>query len=122
MASASTSLASALEWQVEDINQGGIIDYSMITVNFGMDGQVSGSSGCNQYSGRWQQLDNGDIRFDQLISTRKACAPALMMQEQRFLAALQGASQYRWLHDTWLLLTDDEGRALLKLIPKSTKS
>jgi uncharacterized membrane protein len=37
-------------WVVEDIDGGGIIDRSRVTIEFGDDGRVSGMASCNQYS------------------------------------------------------------------------
>ena len=38
-------------WQVEDIDQGGVIDNAMVTIEFLEDGRISGSTGCNRFSG-----------------------------------------------------------------------
>ena len=38
-------------WQVEDIDNNGIIDRSMITMDFTEDGQIQGFTGCNRYFG-----------------------------------------------------------------------
>ena len=42
------------EWVVEDINRGGLIDRSRVTLNFGNDGRVSGRASCNNYVGAYQ--------------------------------------------------------------------
>ena len=46
--------------------------------------------------------------------TRRACPPAVMDQEQRFVAALAAARAYRQEGDV-LLLLDEGGRPLLRL-------
>lgn len=81
-------------WQVEDIDAGGIIDRSYITLDFRPDGTLGGSTGCNRYRARWS-LDGEGLRIDLGGSTRKACAPALMNQERKFLAVIGGASRFR---------------------------
>ena len=56
-------------------------------------GRVSGSSGCNRISGGYS-LDGAALSFGPLAGTRRACAPALMELEQRFLTALAAATGY----------------------------
>jgi len=64
-----------------------------ITADFTAQG-VSGSSGCNQYSGNFQY--NGDqLTFSPLVATQKACDQPIMDQEAAYLSALQGATRYQ---------------------------
>ena len=67
---------------------------SRITLAFSADGGVSGSSGCNRFSGPWT-LAGGALRVGPLRTTRMACEPEVMQQEAAFLAALQGATAVR---------------------------
>ncbi len=87
-------IAGSLEggpWWVEDLNGGGVIDNARLEMTFDPGDQgtsrVSGSSGCNRFSGRWQQ-DGTTITLGPLAGTRIACAPALMELESKFLATL----------------------------------
>ncbi len=102
-------------WQVESIDQGGIIDNSMITIEFDDDNRIVGSTGCNRYSGLIAITDD-NITVSNILSTRKACAPAMMMQEQRFLAALNEITHYQISLDTWLIVADHDNNERLKLI------
>lgn len=77
-------------WLVEDLNGGGVIDDARLDLAFA-DGQLSGKSGCNNYRGAWQQ-DGSAIKLGPLMGTRMACAPALMVLEGKFLAALEAAT------------------------------
>jgi len=63
-----------------------------ISIDFTQQG-VSGSSGCNQYSGNFQ-YSNGTLTFSPLVTTQKACADNLMTQEAAYLTALQTTSGY----------------------------
>lgn len=90
-------------WLVEDVNGGGVIDNARLDASFG-EGRVSGRSGCNRYNGGWQQ-DGSKIDLGPLMTTRMACAPALMMLEQKFLAVLEAAA---------LVSFDASGAAFLK--------
>ena len=106
---------SGSTWQVEDIDQGGIIDGSQITLQFADEGRIAGSTGCNRYFGT-VDIERDAIAISGVGSTRRACAPALMNQEQRFLAALNAISRFGMEADTWLLLFDDTGTQRLELI------
>jgi putative lipoprotein len=46
-----------------------------------------GSTGCNRYSGNFK-LDQDSLLMAGVVSTRRACVPALMNQEKKFLAIL----------------------------------
>ena len=87
-------IAGSLEggpWQVEDLNGGGVIDNARLEMTFDPGDQgtsrVSGVSGCNRFSGRWQQ-DGATIALGPLAGTRMGCVPALMELESKFLATL----------------------------------
>lgn len=105
-------------WQVEDIDNGGIIDSSMITMQVGEDNKIAGSTGCNRYLGQLVSA-NYTFKTSKVVSTRKSCAPALANQEQRFLTALSSAARYEIKSKTWLVVFDEEGNQRLKLIPMS---
>jgi len=79
-------------WNVTGYNNGATavtspVGGSVITATFTADGQVSGSTGCNDYSGPYQ-LDGSNLTVGPLVSTKKACEQPLMDQEQQFLTAL----------------------------------
>ena len=74
-------------WLVEDINGGGVIDNARLEMKFA-DGRVSGRSGCNNFSGNWQQ-DGTAIVPGPFAVTRMGCSPALMEMERKFLAAIE---------------------------------
>lgn len=106
-------------WQVEDISQGGIIDNSMVTLALTDDGRVSGSTGCNRYFGN-VSLGSDTFSVSGIGSTRRACAPALMMQETRFLDALQSTRRFELDSHTRLILIDEHGTPRLTLIRLET--
>ena len=58
-------------------------------------GRVSGSSGCNSYSGSVELGETATaFAIGPLLSTRKACPPEIMNLEQRYTAALQRAGNW----------------------------
>lgn len=87
-------IAGSLEggpWQVADLNGGGVIENARLEMTFEPGDQgtsrVSGISGCNRFTGRWQQ-NGATVALGPLAGTRMACAPALMELEGKFLATL----------------------------------
>ncbi|WP_295884560.1 META domain-containing protein [uncultured Thiohalocapsa sp.] len=75
--------------------------------------RVRGFSGCNRFTGSYQR-DRGRLQFEQLASTRMACAEG-MAQEQRFLSALREAHRYTIDADELALYTGDE-RLLMRFV------
>lgn len=92
-ASDAPQLETERSYQVEWIGERPLIDRSHLTVTFAADGRAHGHAGCNHWFAGYT-LKDGAVRFETPGSTRKMCAPSLMEQEQRFLAALQ--SVRRW--------------------------
>ncbi|BCL76176.1 hypothetical protein JHS3_19120 [Jeongeupia sp. HS-3] len=72
-------------------------------LNFGADGRISGSAGCNRYSGQYTL--NGDaLTIGKVATTRMACAPAAMKQETAFLKLLNQVQRYAIAADGTLTL------------------
>jgi heat shock protein HslJ len=101
------------KWVAEDIDGRGVIDDAQSTVEFIAESRVAGRAGCNRYSGG-VQADGQKLQVEQLISTKMACAPALMDQETRFLQALESARSFE-LKGTKLRLFDESGKQRLLL-------
>jgi heat shock protein HslJ len=101
-------LLQAGEWVVEDINQGGVIDRSRVTLNFGNDRRVSGLASCNNYTGAYT-VAGSSLTVSQLVSTRKACIPGLGEQETRFLQTLENVSGFELSDTGALVLKTDSG-------------
>lgn len=70
-----------------------LIAGSKASLHFGADGTLSGSAGCNSYTGRYEVAGN-QVKFPTAFaSTRMMCAnPGVMEQEQAFLKALSASS------------------------------
>ena len=80
---------------------------SQIDATFGADNLVSGTSGCNRYTGPYQSSD-GALQIGPLASTRMLCDQALMDQESAYLHALAATTQYNFENDS-LVLRDATG-------------
>jgi putative lipoprotein len=72
---------------------------------------VQGFSGCNKFTGNYQQKD-GQLHFEPMASTRMACITS-MEQEKRFLDALGSAVRYA-LNDESLSLYDRHDQLILR--------
>lgn len=98
-------------WTVEDINGGGVIDNSNATLTFSIDGKISGSGGCNYYSGNYQASGKAISINGGMAMTEKACAPALMAQDQRLTSILQNAQSYS-INNGKLIILSKNGRPI----------
>lgn len=74
-------------WLAESIRGHGIIDNLQTVIEIASDGKITGSGGCNRIAGK-AAISGERITFGPMISTKMACAPAVMDQESKFLAAL----------------------------------
>ena len=101
-------------WQVEDIDAGGIVDRSNVTIEIPAAGNINGSAGCNRYFGTMTVAADG-ISISGLGSTRMACVPALNAQEQRFLTALQESVSFT-ADEQFLRLRDADGRERIRAV------
>ena len=65
---------------------------TQITANFGEDGQLTGSAGCNDYFGPYE-TDGQKISMGPFGTGRTACSEpeGIMEQESQYLAALETA-------------------------------
>ncbi|CAG9187231.1 META and DUF4377 domain-containing protein [Cupriavidus pinatubonensis] len=85
-----------IRWQqpdgtLRDIPHGDNGQPIIFEFNSGIDaaqGTVSGTSGCNRFTGSYGKTDTG-IRFDHVAGTRMACPPPRMELESALLKAMQ---------------------------------
>ncbi|MBK1850794.1 META domain-containing protein [Marinobacter sp. 1-4A] len=85
-------LFRGVEWVVEDLAGAGIIDSSRMTVEFFDENRLAGRASCNRYGGQYELTAEG-MTFDYMFSTKMACAPALMNQEDRFLKLMSNVKR-----------------------------
>ena len=117
---ASQELAGT-SWQATFVNNGreamvGLITGSEITADFGEDGTISGSAGCNRYNGPFE-TEAKQIKIGPLASTMMACIEpeGVSEQEAAYLAALENATVYE-LRGTNLTLRDADGAAQVEFV------
>jgi heat shock protein HslJ/uncharacterized protein YraI len=106
-------------WAVVSYNNGreavvGLIEGTEISANFGIDGDLTGNAGCNQYFGDITAAD-GNITIGEIGTTDLFCAEPLgvMEQESQYLAALAGAATYDLLGNQLFLRTADDQLAVV---------
>ena len=100
-------------WLAWDINGRGLGNKTYATLVFNQ-GRVSGSGGCNRFSGAlevkadvWQASD--------IALTRQECAPELMKEEAAFIEALESARSHR-IEGGLLTLIDESGAVRMRLV------
>ncbi len=88
-------------WEVTAYNSGrqavvSVLQDTSLTLNFDLDGRLSGSAGCNTF-GAGFEASGGELRLSPVAATRRNCSepPGIMEQEAQFLAALESAVSYR---------------------------
>ena len=81
------------------------LDGSTITAEFGADGTMSGSSGCNTYTADYEVSENVFI-ITALVSTERACEPPLMRQERAYFDALGSVERWKFSGPAFQLLNE----------------
>ncbi|MGY3040295.1 heat shock protein HslJ [Rhodanobacter sp. TND4EL1] len=99
------------EWVVEDIADRGVIDSSHASLQFMPDGRVVGSGSCNRLMGSYTR-NKSALSLKSVGTTRMACPPALMDQEQRLLALLPRVVSYTIDGSGALILTSRDGTSI----------
>lgn len=109
-------LLVGIEWFVEDIANEGIIDSSKVTINFNREGKIFGTSSCNSYNSSYE-ITGESLMFTPPVGTLKACPPAIMMQERKFLDLLVKVNRYDIDGFGALILTTDDGKTIIARQP-----
>ncbi len=109
----SLSLSSGI-WNLISFNNGqeamvSVIIGSEVTARFSEDGVLSGSAGCNRYSGGYE-IEGDTITIGNLANTEMFCGSpeGVMEQEMQYLTALQNAAVYH-IDGTRLEIRDANG-------------
>src|SRR5436309_8900521 len=91
--STATAKLAGTSWAVEDVSGQAVIDWSQTALRFEADGRVSGSTGCNSYTGT-ATIKTRDLTFSPLATTRLACLPESRDQEQGLMKAMEAVRSY----------------------------
>lgn len=98
-------------WEVVSLNGDPPAADTTITAQFGEDGALSGSNGCNSYSATYA-VDGAAITIQPGASTAMACPEPAMTQATDYMAALAAATRYA-IDGGMLTLADAGGATLL---------
>ncbi len=98
---AQPSTLAGTAWQVTGVNNGkqavvSVITGTELTLQFGADGKLQGSGGCNRFNGSFSE-EAKTLRIDRLAGTRMICPEpeGRMAQEAQLLAALESVASAR---------------------------
>lgn len=109
--SASSGLIG-IEWVVQAIDGKAVVEGSRATLRFAPEAGVSGNASCNRF--RAEFAASGDaLTVSRAVTTRMACADALMQQEARFLGVLADVRRYAIAADGTLTLRTDAGATIV---------
>ncbi|MCI5124550.1 MAG: META domain-containing protein [Candidatus Electrothrix sp. AR5] len=103
------------DWVLQTLNGQEVPEDSPeITLNFGADGRLAGTAGCNNYSGPYTYTAaKNKIKIGSISRTFKICNPSeIMQQERQYLEKLVSALKYR-IEDDQLELQSENGISLL---------
>jgi heat shock protein HslJ len=110
--SASLAGLSGTTWTVTTIGGTPTDATKPPTMDFGSDGTIIGSTGCNTYSGTYK-LDGASITIGPLLTTLVGCIGPIGAQEASFVDSLQKAAAWESAPEGGLNLTgppDTQGR------------
>jgi heat shock protein HslJ len=99
------------EWTVDEFDGKAPVKDSTITLNFGADGSLSGSTSCNRLATTYSLTGEG-LAIAQGAGTMMACDAPVMEQEKAFLAVLAGVNAFGMADDGALLLKTADGRTI----------
>jgi heat shock protein HslJ len=100
-------------WTLDSIASGSAVSSASVPADivFLDDGTVSGSTGCNRFSGTYQ-ADGVALTFSPLMTTKMACDDAANAQELAVLAGLAATTAYA-IDGSTLSLVDAAGSLVL---------
>ena len=112
----SSAFPTGITWRLFSYSNGkggttNVIGDQPVTALFRTDGQVTGSSGCNQYTATYKSTGTS-VKITPGMSTLMACSPPVMDQETTYLTLLSMAATYNVSGDT-MLFYDSMGNLVL---------
>ncbi len=102
-------------WQLLQLGPNGAMSENLPTLSFSADGKVSGSGGCNTFSGP-VTISGMAIKFGPLAATKKACSEEANAQEAAYLKALEQAQTFE-IRATSLLINTKAFNEPLSFVP-----
>lgn len=106
-------------WLLERLGDSPAAEVPAVTLAFA-GGRVSGTDGCNRYTGTYQATGSGLTLGPDLASTKMACAPDVMATASAWTAALASTRSWR-IVDGRLELLGPGGKRLATLAAQSAE-
>jgi heat shock protein HslJ len=103
-------------WKLLGLGPNGAIEAALPTLMFGDGGKVSGSGGCNTFTGTVTS-SGMVIKFGPLAATKKSCSEQINQQEAAYLKALEEAQTFE-IRATSLLINTKKFAEPLSFVPK----
>jgi heat shock protein HslJ len=100
-------------WVIEQARTEPLLDKRRARLVLGRDGRLAGHTSCNAMNGSFT-LQGDALKVGPIATTRMACGPLLLEQEDRILTALEIAATARVRPDGLLELRDADGRGVLR--------
>jgi heat shock protein HslJ len=90
---------------------------SAVTISF-MDGQITGSGGCNNYNSSFSLGEDNPLvmTVSPVVATRKACPEPILNQETAYFSALENASQWGYVIGRLALYYADDQAGLGRML------
>ena len=92
-----------------------------ITFEFDTEGSIAGDASCNRFGGACK-IEGNKMEVGPLRSTRRACEPEIMQQEQKFLALLGSLTTWEIDAEDTLVLRGEGGEIRAKRQPKTPEN
>jgi heat shock protein HslJ len=105
------SLLHGPQWSVVEIDGAAILAQPKVTLNFGVDGRVSGKASCNAYTATYLLTGEG-LSFTRSAGAKMACDEPLMRQEALFLDVLGKVMAFTIEPDGALVLRTADKRSI----------
>jgi len=103
-------------WRLETLGANGTavspVAGTEVAVAFAADGRITGTGGCNRFSGSYETGEGRALSFSPLAATRTACPPEIMSQEDSFFVALGRVASFDIEGDRLSLAASDGSRVL----------
>ena len=107
------ALAEANDEVLEAVKSLSTDEQTSLTLSLGADGQATGFSGCNRFTGGYKSDGRSTLQFGDLAATARACVGPGMAIESAYLKAL-GSVKRMQIVGSKLELLDEDGTQLLK--------
>ena len=102
-------------WTIVQARVEPIVDRRRARLDLGPDGQLAGHTSCSPMSGSYT-LDGKRIQIGRISTSKVACSPLGLEQEDRILTALELAYTISVRNDGLLEIRDADGRGLLRAV------